>query len=228
LSALLSSLKTFLPLEEKYKPHVLLGVTGSVASLKTPELARKLSEFAEVLVVATKSALHFFNKEELEKTNIILVDEDEYTAWTKRGDPVVHIELRRWADLIIIAPLSANTLGKLANGLCDNLPTCIARAWDFKGGRPFLVAPSMNTMMLDHPFTERQLSTLKEVGIIVIDTVEKILQCNEFGKGAMAEVSTIVECVRGIADSWPNCRPSWRTSRLCTGDPIPPKIVELS
>lgn len=65
-------------------------------------------------------------------------DEAEWHEWSKVGDPVMHIELRRWADVLVIAPLSANSLAKLANGLCDNLVTCIARAWDFK--RPLLVS----------------------------------------------------------------------------------------
>jgi phosphopantothenoylcysteine decarboxylase len=67
-------------------------------------------------------------------------DEAEWHEWSKVGDPVMHIELRRWADVFIIAPLSANSLAKLANGMCDNLVTCIARAWDFK--RPLLVSDS--------------------------------------------------------------------------------------
>eukprot|EP00882_Tetradesmus_deserticola_P031716 GHRQ01035878.1.p1 GENE.GHRQ01035878.1~~GHRQ01035878.1.p1 ORF type:complete len:167 (-),score=6.84 GHRQ01035878.1:971-1471(-) len=65
-------------------------------------------------------------------------DEAEWHEWSKVGDPVMHIELRRWADVLIIAPLSANSLAKLANGMCDNLVTCIARAWDFT--RPLLVS----------------------------------------------------------------------------------------
>lgn len=65
-------------------------------------------------------------------------DEDEWHEWSQVGDPVLHIELRRWADVFVVAPLSANTLAKMANGLCDNLVTCIARAWDFT--RPLIVS----------------------------------------------------------------------------------------
>lgn len=64
-------------------------------------------------------------------------DDDEWHEWGKVGDPVMHIELRRWSDVFVIAPLSANTLAKLANGMCDNLVTCVARAWDFQ--RPLVV-----------------------------------------------------------------------------------------
>ena len=66
---------------------------------------------------------------------------------------MLHIELRKLASILIIAPLSANTMGKIANGLCDNLLTCIARCWDLKRN-PFIVAPAMNTMMYEHPITE--------------------------------------------------------------------------
>ena len=66
----------------------------------------------------------------------------------------MHIELRRYCDLLLIAPLSANTMGKIANGLCDNLLTSLVRAWDFKKPKPVIVAPAMNTMMYEHPLTQ--------------------------------------------------------------------------
>lgn len=90
-------------------------------------------------MVSTKSALYFFKQEQLpDAVGPIAGDEDEWRAWQAVGDPVLHIELRRWADVYVVAPLSANTLAKLANGLCDNLVTCVARAWDFQ--RPMLVS----------------------------------------------------------------------------------------
>lgn len=64
-------------------------------------------------------------------------DEEEWHSWQKKGDPVLHIELRKWADILIIAPLSANTLAKIAQGLCDNCLTSVVRAWDFS--KPLLV-----------------------------------------------------------------------------------------
>lgn len=106
----------------------------------------------------------FVKKEEIEELKLLynvecLVDEDEQSRWTKRGDPVLHIELRKWADALIIAPLSANTLAKVANGLCDNLVTLVCRCWDMKLRekgegesnrkliKPIITAPAMNTMM---------------------------------------------------------------------------------
>ena len=75
---------------------------------------------------------------------------------------MTHIEQRAWADLFLIAPLSANTLAKLSTGQCDNLLTCVARAWDFT--KPIVAAPAMNTHMWTHPITRPQLDTLAEWG----------------------------------------------------------------
>ncbi|KAM8891151.1 phosphopantothenoylcysteine decarboxylase isoform 2-T2 [Spinachia spinachia] len=113
--------------------------------------------------------------------------------WTQRTDPVLHIELRRWADLLVIAPLDANTLGKIANGICDNLLTCVVRAWDTR--RPLLFCPAMNTAMWQHPITAQQVSKLTEFGYVDVPCISKKLVCGDEGKGAMAEVSTIVSVV---------------------------------
>ncbi|XP_029379709.1 phosphopantothenoylcysteine decarboxylase isoform X2 [Echeneis naucrates] len=114
--------------------------------------------------------------------------------WTQRSDPVLHIELRRWADLFVIAPLDANTLGKIASGICDNLLTCVVRAWDTS--RPLLFCPAMNTAMWQHPITAKQVSSLKEFGYMEIPCIAKTLVCGDEGKGAMAEVSTIVSVIK--------------------------------
>eukprot|EP00291_Cryptomonas_curvata_P031010 CAMPEP_0172214016 /NCGR_PEP_ID=MMETSP1050-20130122/37923_1 /TAXON_ID=233186 /ORGANISM="Cryptomonas curvata, Strain CCAP979/52" /LENGTH=184 /DNA_ID=CAMNT_0012894931 /DNA_START=200 /DNA_END=749 /DNA_ORIENTATION=- len=82
----------------------------------------------------------------------ILDDADEWEGYEDvRGDVVVHVELRRWADALVVAPCSANTLAKAACGLCDNLITCVLRAWD--PAKPVLVCPAMNTVMWEHPAT---------------------------------------------------------------------------
>ncbi|XP_041650553.1 phosphopantothenoylcysteine decarboxylase isoform X2 [Cheilinus undulatus] len=134
---------------------VLLGVTGSVAALKLPLLVSQLRQLPEVdvRVVTTEHAKHFYDSEEIPVK--IYSDKDEWELWTKRSDPVLHIELRRWADLLVIAPLDANTLGKIANGICDNLLTCVVRAWDTS--RPLLFCPAMNTAMWQHPVTAQQV-----------------------------------------------------------------------
>merc|ERR1712029_238612 len=115
--------------------NILLGVSGSVATIKAGQVVSQLREKipdCQVEIVATQHSPHFLNTiEDLPEVKIHR-DSDEWSSWQGRGDPVVHIELRKWADLMVIAPLSANTLAKISNGICDNLLTCVARAWDFK------------------------------------------------------------------------------------------------
>ncbi|XP_045755637.1 phosphopantothenoylcysteine decarboxylase isoform X2 [Mirounga angustirostris] len=116
--------------------------------------------------------------------------------WKCRSDPVLHIDLRRWADLMLVAPLDANTLGKVASGICDNLLTCVIRAWDCR--KPLLFCPAMNTVMWEHPITAQQVGQLKAFGYVEIPCVAKKLVCGDQGLGAMAEVGTIVGKVEEI------------------------------
>ncbi|ONK77693.1 uncharacterized protein A4U43_C02F9540 [Asparagus officinalis] len=176
------------------KPRVLLAASGSVAAIKFESLCRSFTEWAEVKAVVTKSSLHFLDQSSLPREVTLYTDDDEWTSWKKIGDGVLHIELRKWADLMVIAPLSANTLAKIAGGLCDNLLTCIVRAWDYN--KPLFVAPAMNTFMWNNPFTKLHLETIDKLGISVIPPITKRLACGDFGNGAMAEPSEIYTTVR--------------------------------
>ncbi|OQR75431.1 phosphopantothenoylcysteine decarboxylase-like [Tropilaelaps mercedesae] len=173
--------------------HILLGLTGSVASLKAPELAQQLQDIeipghaVKIQIVTTEHAKHFYTLPEQLKA---YDDQTEWSSWQNRSDPVLHIELRRWADIFLIAPLDANTMAKMCHGICDNLLTCVVRAWDMD--RPLLFAPAMNTFMYEHPLTAKQISELKRLQYIEIPTVSKKLVCGDVGLGAMAELSTIV------------------------------------
>ena len=208
---------------------ILLGVTGSVAAIKTPELVAALRTAGHaVKVVATNAALYFFDPVALDPSrvlrnpDVVILDEDE---WPGRGDggryrrrdAVRHIELRRWADLFLVAPLDANTLAKFAIGLCDNCLTCAWRAWD--PTRPAAVAPAMNTFMWEHPLTRRHLralaadagaghvpghlddeATLAQINarsksFRIIGPQAKALACGDVGDGAMAEVTDLVAAV---------------------------------
>lgn len=92
--------------------------------------------------------------------------------------------------MFLIAPLDANTLAKISNGICDNLVTSIIRAWNFD--KPVIVCPAMNTAMWNNPFTESHLNTLRNLlGIHVIDPQEKALMCGDIGMGAMADVQAV-------------------------------------
>lgn len=108
-------------------------------------------------------------------------------------------ELVQWADVLLVAPLSANSLAKLSMGLCDSLVTSVARAWPLHE-RPMLLAPAMNTKMWDHPVTKGQLAVLEGMGARVIPPVSKLLACGDVGNGAMASVGDIVadvlQCAR--------------------------------
>lgn len=106
---------------------------------------------------------------------------------------MLHIELRKWADVFVIAPLDANTMAKMASGLCDNLLTCVVRAWDSK--RPLIYCPAMNTFMWDHPLTSSHISALKDFGYIQVPPVSKLLACGDQGVGAMAAVDDIIKTV---------------------------------
>jgi phosphopantothenoylcysteine decarboxylase len=203
---------------------ILICATGSVASIKIPELISLFlkSETSnssvpmrfEVRVAFTDSALHFCPLETLKmevskfmqnqdspKVSTMnfetYTDKDEWNVWSKRGDPVTHVELKKWADVLLLAPLDANTLAKIANGLCDNLVTCVCRAWELD--KPFIVCPAMNSTMWTHPFTKKHLDILnRELGVIVIEPISKTLMCGDTGIGAMASVDNIFLGVKQV------------------------------
>lgn len=178
---------------------VLVGASGSVAAVRVPRLITQLRNLgADVRLIVTDGGKHFVSAEEPIPNNVTTYrDEDEWSAWSRLSDPVLHIVLRKWADILVIAPTSANTLAKLANGLCDNLLTCVARAWPLKctDAKPLLVAPAMNTYMWQHPITTTHLASLAAFGITIIPPVSKTLACGDEGLGAMEEIPNIVRHV---------------------------------
>jgi phosphopantothenoylcysteine decarboxylase len=208
--------------------NVLLGVTGSVAAIRVPELYEDLKQAGHaVRVVATQAALYFFDPPHLDPSHwgrnpaVVVLDEDEWPGRSEgrrwqRDDPVLHIELRRWADLLLIAPLDANTLAKLANGLADNCLTCVWRAWD--PARPVVLAPAMNTNMWEHPLSLRHLRQLTGLDIpdeldlektidwinqhapnlYIVPPQSKRLACGDVGVGALAELGDIVAAVNQL------------------------------
>jgi phosphopantothenoylcysteine decarboxylase len=207
--------------------RIALGVTGSVAALRAPLLASLLrAEGFAVGVICTDAAEAFFNAEEIppgaSQHERVYRDADEWPSGRhfQLGEPVLHIELRRWAELLIVAPLDAQTLAKLALGLCDNLLTCVYRAWE--PDRPILLAPAMNTRMWEHPATRRHLAQLladhggarEPPGVdadalcqAINDTCPRLriavpqvkqLACGDEGMGGMASLETIAAQARSL------------------------------
>ncbi|XWS21066.1 hypothetical protein CRYUN_Cryun30bG0023400 [Craigia yunnanensis] len=158
------------------KPRILLAASGSVAAIKFGNLCHCFSEWAEVKAVTTKASLHFIDRASLPKDVNLYTDEEEWSSWGKIGD-------------------------NIAGGLCDNLLTCIVRAWDYS--KPLFVAPAMNTFMWSNPFTEKHLMSIDELGISLIPPVTKRLACGDYGNGAMAEPSLIHSTVRLFLESQP-------------------------
>ncbi|KAJ1426800.1 Flavoprotein [Sesbania bispinosa] len=180
------------------KPRIVLATCGCVAAVKFGLLCHAFIDWADVRGVVTKSSLRFIDEVSIPKDMIIYCDEHEWRSWRRLGDNLLHIELCKWADILVIAPLSANTLGKIAGGLCDNLLTCIVRAWDYS--KPFFVAPSMNTLMWKNPFTERQCMCIDELGISLIPPVSRKSGSGEYDTGAMPEPSDIYSTVKAFYD----------------------------
>jgi len=196
--------------------NIILGVSGSVAAVLTGKLAKVLMELGEVQVVFTQQGYWFIEhnmkakkewQEALEAGAQKFVNDIEWPVHYEVGEDILHIDLRNWADCMVIAPLSANTLAKIHHGLCDNLLTCVARAWEYKrNGRfykPLIVAPAMNTQMWQNEPTEDQVRHLTSTrGVRVVQPVEKELACGETGIGAMAPIEDIVKWTRGILDTY--------------------------
>lgn len=101
--------------------HILVGCTGSVATIKLPLLLESILKYennlpwkAKIKVIVTEHAKHFYTLTDIPSDVLVYCDQDEWTTWTNRGDPVLHIDLSKWADVFVIAPLDANTLAKLS------------------------------------------------------------------------------------------------------------------
>jgi len=180
-------------------PHVLIACSASVAAIKIPDIISQLSQNnIRTTLVVTEASKHFLNVEKIRNDFKIDVytDQDEWEAWKNRGDPVLHIELSKKADLLVLAPLSANTMAKVSTGICDNLLTCIVRAWNVS--KPVVFCPSMNTQMWNHPVTKNQVDILVSWGYNVISPIVKTLMCGDHGIGAMAEIETIIKQILEI------------------------------
>ena len=213
---------------------IILGLTGSVASILHQKLAEQLQTIGEVNVIRTHSAKSFVDHAELckllaDKGGRMYEDHDEW-GWLenlkaggrmdkwKKGNDVLHITLCDQTSVLVIAPCSANTLAKLANGICDNLLTCVARAWDLN--RPIIIVPAMNTNMWNHPVTKEHIKKLQSWGYIIVPPQSKMLACRTEGMGAMADIDEIVNVTKeSLRWTFPCHEPFFQKKSTCKGIP---------
>ena len=172
--------------------RILLGVTGGIAAYKSAELVRKLrAEGASVRVIMTQAATEFITPLTLQT----LSGEPVWSDWSDESSEIGHIELARWADRVLIAPATADTLARLAQGRADDLLTAICLATT----SPLCVAPAMNQAMWQHPATVSNLDLLRQRGVQVAGPAEGEQACGEVGPGRMLEPEALVQ---QISDSF--------------------------
>ncbi|WVQ80730.1 hypothetical protein IAT38_002835 [Cryptococcus sp. DSM 104549] len=196
--------------------RVVLITSGSVASIKAPDIVGALAKTGniDVQVVATKASTHFYSQEDIDKSVRgslgleddyegdvgvrVWTDEDEWADWKKVGEPILHIELRRWADLVVVAPCSADMLAKIAGGICDSLATSLLRA--LSPTTPVVICPAMNTHMYQHKFTAKHLAIVqKELNYLVSGPQGTgTLACGDEGPGKMTDWRDIVSLIEGF------------------------------
>src|SRR5688572_10663101 len=171
--------------------NIVLGVSGGIAAYKAPELVRRLQDAgADVRVILTPNAARFVSPLSLAAVSGhgVLIDQ-----W---GDPekggVDHIELARWAELLLIAPATANMIAKLAVGIADDALSTYAIA--HRAG--IIVAPAMNTFMLHHATVQQNMAALRARGVEVLDPDSGLLACGDEGSGRMPDVPVLVEVVK--------------------------------
>jgi len=191
--------------------RILLGITGGIAAYKTPELVRLLAkEGASVSVILTRNARRFVTRDALRAVTRgpvlgslfeaqALGDGPWYAGSPRSSLGVAHIGMAREADLILVAPATANVLGKLAHGLADDLLSTALLATR----SPVLVAPAMNVAMWEHATVQENVRILRERGVRFVDPEEGELADGEWGMGRMASLETIVAAAREVLTGGP-------------------------
>ncbi|MCX6993742.1 MAG: phosphopantothenoylcysteine decarboxylase [Kiritimatiellaeota bacterium] len=170
--------------------HIVLGVTGSIAAYKAAELVRlMIKKNWEVSVVMTQAATRFVGEltfRTLTRRPVVLDMFQETETWRP-----THISLADWADVLVIAPCTANVMAKLAHGLADDALSATSLACP----APLVVAPAMNEKMWDHPATRENLRLLKSRGAVVVDVEQGKLACGCEGRGRLAALDVIIAAV---------------------------------
>jgi phosphopantothenoylcysteine decarboxylase/phosphopantothenate--cysteine ligase len=172
---------------------IALGVTGGIGAYKAVEVARGLQKRGhDVAAIMTRSARRFVGEVTFEAITRRPVITDQYARGANAD--IEHIALATDIGLLLIAPATANTIGKLANGIADDFLTSLYLATR----APVLIAPAMNTNMLEHPAVQQNLQTLTSRGVQFVDPGEGFLACGWIGKGRLAEPEAIVEAAERL------------------------------
>jgi phosphopantothenoylcysteine decarboxylase / phosphopantothenate---cysteine ligase len=172
------------------RARILLIISGGIAAYKSLELIRRLKDRgAKVQVVMTSAARQFISPLSAATLSGQAVRDDLFNLTDEAA--IGHIELSRAADLIVVAPASANILARMANGLADDMATTVLLATD----KRVLAAPAMNVRMWLHPATRRNLERLRDDGVLIVGPDSGPMACGEFGPGRMAEPPAIVEAI---------------------------------
>lgn len=169
--------------------NILLGITGGIAAYKICTLIRDFKKNgANVKVVCTPNSLNFVTKLTLQNLsqNDVFVEEFDIKDWKPE-----HISLADWADVMVIAPATANTISKIATGIADNLLTSIACAFS----KQMFIAPAMNCHMWENPNVQENISKLKTQGVEFIDPESGFLACGYLGKGRLCSLDKILNAV---------------------------------
>lgn len=173
--------------------HILLGISGGIAAYKCPELVRQLKKMgAQVHVVMTDSAKHFVSDLSLQAVSGNKVSDDLFDASAELS--MGHIELAKWADLVLIAPATANIIAKLAHGLADDLLTTLCLATS----APIAVAPAMNQYMYQAEITQQNITALTGRGVHILGPDKGEQACGDVGPGRMLEPATLVNHIDNI------------------------------
>jgi phosphopantothenoylcysteine decarboxylase/phosphopantothenate--cysteine ligase len=172
---------------------IALGVTGGIGAYKAVEVARGLQKRGhDVVAIMTRSARKFVGEVTFEAITRRPVITDQYARGANAN--IEHIALATDIGLLLVAPATANVIGKLANGIADDFLTSLYLATR----APVLLAPAMNTNMLEHPAVQRNLQTLAARGVRMVDPGDGFLACGWIGKGRLAEPEAIVEAAEGM------------------------------
>ncbi len=177
--------------------NILLGVTGGVAAYKAVDLASKLTATgAGVKTVMTDSAVRFVAAKSFEAVTCSVVLTTLWNAPEEHRS--VHISLADWADVVVIAPATANIIGKVAHGICDDLlSTTLCACW----AKPVLLAPAMNDRMWANPAVTANVETLKQRGMHLVGPAAGRLACGSDGVGRMAEPAEILKAIETLVPS---------------------------